>query len=561
MSKKLLLIISLCVLWVLAGSAFADTTFNNAAGDHLWTNGGNWTAGVPSSTNNDKGKIERVTPNQAEIHDGMAASCTWFVLGDNASGDLHMDGGTLTVLSPTAGDSWTILGYARPDVTGTLTMDGGTLTTNNRFYVGFGGNGILNMNGGTMNLCQSSTGAFGIGYGEGFSTGSGIVNLNGGTINVGSSGATANFIMCSPAGELGHLNITDGRLVLKGNLVTTVTGYKNNGYITAFNGLGDVIISYDAASLTTTVRGQMNPYKSRAPNPPNSAKDVAPYTVLSWVAGDTALTHDVYFGTDQTSVVNATPSTPDIYKGSQLRNVNTYTPDALEMGQIYYWRVDEVDDVNIYTGDILQFTVAKFALIDDFEKDANSADLQASWSNNSTGATLSLVTTGGHERRNAMKFDYDNSVAPLYSEAQTASPTVNWTVDGVIAMDIWYRADSSSNAAEPMYAALEDNDGHPVAVLVNSDPNAAKNTFWTVWHIQLSDFAGVNLANVKKLSIGFGSRTNPVAGGAGTVYLDDIKLYTSRCLYGPGQDLNGDCVVDFKDFAIMAGNWMLPSRI
>jgi hypothetical protein len=42
----------------------------------------------------------------------------------------------------------------------------------------------------------------------------------------------------------------------------------------------------------------------------------------------------------------------------------------------------------------------------------------------------------------------------------------------------------------------------------------------------LSDFstAGVNLARIKKMSIGAGDRAAPVKGGAGRIYLDDIRL-------------------------------------
>jgi hypothetical protein len=35
----------------------------------------------------------------------------------------------------------------------------------------------------------------------------------------------------------------------------------------------------------------------------------------------------------------------------------------------------------------------------------------------------------------------------------------------------------------------------------------------------------INLANVNTITLGFGSRNNPVAGGAGMVFFDDIRLY------------------------------------
>jgi hypothetical protein len=551
MSKKLCsLIFCGVVLAVMAGSALAaDVVWTNAGTDGLWTNPGNWSGGVPTLATSDKAKVVKLAPDDAHINAGMTAECTWLVIGDNVSGGVHMTGGAFNISG--AGDSWSIIAYGPSDV-GVFTMDGGTVTTNNRFYVGFQGNGTVNMNGGTMNI----GGTFGIGYGEGFTTARGYVYLNGGTINVTSTSGT-NLNMSSPAGCLGKLDISGGTLVLTGDRRTLITGYVNSGYIVAFNGLGDVVATFDG--VNTTVTGATNPYKARGPKPASNVLDAPPYTVLSWTPGTGALTHDVYFGTDANSVRDAnTVNTLGVYVGPQ--DLNSFTPTGLELSHAYYWRIDEVNNTNVFKGDSWQFVVASFALIDDFEKYADTTDMSASWSNGSTGATLSLAATGGHDKAKTMKFDYDNSGGLNYSEAQTASPTINWTVEGVVAVDIWYKG-NAGNADEPMYAALEDNNGHSVAILVNSTPAAAQGAEWQVWHIKLSDFTGVNLANVKKFYIGFGNRTTPVTGGAGTVYFDDIKLYRSRCLTPPAVDLNGDCVVDFKDFSVMANNWMEESTI
>jgi len=50
---------------------------------------------------------------------------------------------------------------------------------------------------------------------------------------------------------------------------------------------------------------------------------------------------------------------------------------------------------------------------------------------------------------------------------------------------------------------------------------------WTEWRIDPQEFAnqGVNLANVNSITLGLGNRTNPVAGGSGIMYFDDIRLY------------------------------------
>jgi hypothetical protein len=42
--------------------------------------------------------------------------------------------------------------------------------------------------------------------------------------------------------------------------------------------------------------------------------------------------------------------------------------------------------------------------------------------------------------------------------------------------------------------------------------------------IPLSQFTGVNAGKIKKMIIGVGSRTNPVADGAGELFIDDIRV-------------------------------------
>ena len=49
---------------------------------------------------------------------------------------------------------------------------------------------------------------------------------------------------------------------------------------------------------------------------------------------------------------------------------------------------------------------------------------------------------------------------------------------------------------------------------------------WTLWAVDLTAFAdqGVNLAAVKKIFLGAGDRANPVAGGSGALFFDNISV-------------------------------------
>ena len=120
----------------------------------------------------------------------------------------------------------------------------------------------------------------------------------------------------------------------------------------------------------------------------------------------------------------------------------------------------------------------------------------------------------------------------------------------------------SSNQAVTMYVAVANNTGAP-AVLYHEDANATLLGDWTEWNIDLKDLAdkGLDLADVNSIAIGFGDRDNPVAGGAGKMYFDDIRLYKPR--YVPDKvtphaaDFTDDGVVDFTDLEIMANDWLM----
>jgi hypothetical protein len=63
--------------------------------------------------------------------------------------------------------------------------------------------------------------------------------------------------------------------------------------------------------------------------------------------------------------------------------------------------------------------------------------------------------------------------------------------------------------------------------VVHSDAGATGIRSWTEWRIALQAFAdqGINLGNVDKIAIGAGSKGGAAAGGTGTMYIDDIRLY------------------------------------
>ncbi|MCU0915989.1 MAG: hypothetical protein MUC88_15720 [Planctomycetes bacterium] len=84
-------------------------------------------------------------------------------------------------------------------------------------------------------------------------------------------------------------------------------------------------------------------------------------------------------------------------------------------------------------------------------------------------------------------------------------------------------AEHPGNSPEELYVTVQDSAGK-TATAVHPDPAAVLTTAWTEWKIPLSSLAGVNLAQVKKLSAGVGDRANPQPNGTGKLYLDDIRV-------------------------------------
>jgi hypothetical protein len=122
-----------------------------------------------------------------------------------------------------------------------------------------------------------------------------------------------------------------------------------------------------------------------------------------------------------------------------------------------------------------------------------------------------------------MPLAYDNAVGKSEATSVLTYPR-DWTVKGVNTLTVWY-AGAVGNAAEPMYVVLNDS-----AVVTNDNPDAALIDSWTQWNIDLQLFAdqGVDLANVNSITLGLGNRSNPVAGGAGMIFFDDIRLFVQE---------------------------------
>jgi len=277
--------------------------------------------------------------------------------------------------------------------------------------------------------------------------------------------------------------------------------------------------------------------------PSNGAVDVKQTQIFSWSPGDYAASHQVYFGTDKEAVRNANTSSPE-YKGTRNLGSESYDPGKLEWDVTYYWRVDEVNNTNPdspWIGPVWSFTTANFLIVDDFEDyDAGENQIWYSWKDglgygtpgtepyfagNGTGSAVGDENTPSyteetivHGGNQSMPVFYDNSILRYSEVEKTLTYPRDWTENSVTTLTIWFRG-NSANASETLYVALNGS-----AVFSYDNPDAAQINEWTQWNIDLQVF-GINLANVNTIALGLGNKNNPQAGGSGTMYFDDIRLY------------------------------------
>ena len=292
-------------------------------------------------------------------------------------------------------------------------------------------------------------------------------------------------------------------------------------------------------------------------NPANGAVDVKPSIILRWDAGSVAASHEVYFGADADSVMNATTASPE-YKGPKTLGEESYDPGKLILNTAYYWRIDEVNAANTdspWAGKVWSFTTGDFFVIDDFEDyDAGNNQIWYSWhdglgygtpgttdsfAGNGTGAAVGDETTASyteetivHGGGKSMPISYDNNKQGYskYSEVEyTLTDQRDWTEEGMSELSLWFYGDLN-NSAEQLYVAVSNSTGMSV-VVVHDDPAAALIDTWTEWVIPLQTLTdqGINLTNVDRIAIGLGIKGNmTVPGGSGKILIDDIRLYRPK---------------------------------
>jgi hypothetical protein len=217
------------------------------------------------------------------------------------------------------------------------------------------------------------------------------------------------------------------------------------------------------------------PVRAMGPSPANGATGTKMTPILKWGAGVSATSHEVYFGTDADAVANADKSSPE-YKGNKALGNESFDPGKLAWFTTYYWRIDEVNDLNPdspWIGNLWRFTTGDFIVVDDFEDyDAGENQIWYSWIDglgfgvlgsdsynpgNSTGSavgdesspsyTEETIVHGGGQ---AMPLSYDNNKQGYasYSETElTLTAPRDWTEENVAELSLWFRGYPASTGS------------------------------------------------------------------------------------------------------------------
>jgi len=233
--------------------------------------------------------------------------------------------------------------------------------------------------------------------------------------------------------------------------------------LTANSNWFDILTQYSLSE----VRFFYVPVQARDPKPGPEATDVPLDVTLNWTAGREAAEHNVYLSTSEQAVIDNTAFVANVTDAG-------HGPLSLNYATTYYWRVDEVNDIedpSVVEGDIWSFATQEFLVIDDFELyDSNDNQIWYAWKDglgygtpdvppyspgNGTGAAVgdertnsfteeTIVHEGGGQ---SMPFAFDNNKQGYakYSEAElTLSNQRDWTEGGVAELSLWFRGSPAS---------------------------------------------------------------------------------------------------------------------
>jgi hypothetical protein len=215
-------------------------------------------------------------------------------------------------------------------------------------------------------------------------------------------------------------------------MVRVGTGFKNLGWL----GRCDDVRVYQRALSGPEVLQLFNADLAWDPSPAHLAENVCPGLVLSWSPGENAASHDVYFGTSLSDVNESATAVKEAH------DTNSY-PVSVELGETYYWRIDEVNDINRWMGKIWRFTTNDGNVFDPYPADGQSEvsiEPTLRWTPGCSGASHNVYFGKSWEQVNGMT---DPCATKARGDESYNPDTLDylswyyWRVDEVDGLDTW----------------------------------------------------------------------------------------------------------------------------
>ncbi|MHC4501001.1 MAG: LamG domain-containing protein, partial [Planctomycetota bacterium] len=235
------------------------------------------------------------------------------------------------------------------------------------------------------------------------------------------------------------------------------------------------------------------------PNPSHGAIDIDPCDaniVLSWIPGTKAETHKVYFSTDfedvNSSNADALVANLPVETNSWPAGPDGLTPH-LDFGNVYYWRVTEVNGLDTWPGVIWDFTT-KYELIDPdmllWYKFDDSGEKVIDASGYGTHGNLEmdempLPPWGPGKFEGCLRLDDDKAVSvPL---------DVLHTIDDQISISIWLYGQSVTGDNIVLQAGNADTNCVEIQV-----PDYSRDVYWRAGN-DVNDVLTWEAVNVRAL--------------------------------------------------------------
>ena len=199
---------------------------------------------------------------------------------------------------------------------------------------------------------------------------------------------------------------------------------------------------------SSTVTGTYNatvPGAVASPSPAAGASGVSNSPTLNWSVAACASSYDIYLGTTQNAVQNATITSPEFKANSASAS---YNPSALNYAATYYWRVDARNVAGVTKGTVWSFTTAAAptGTITFNAQDNNGAGLAGAFAR-LDGALIGVTPISTSTTFGSHHATFDDVMA-CYSYAST-SPLQPMDVAGNLTVTGTFNQDAPAQANNP----------------------------------------------------------------------------------------------------------------